>query len=243
MALTFDPTKAETTPVALTVHKNSLDNTGSKKHVVLVEVDRQPSQVLSQATKRGYAQRIAPMIDMQESATLPPAGQQVFGTMAYVNRDRSLYRVSLNGANNGPAWSHVLGTRTFKPLPMGGWDLATQSPNQYGINVTPTPEGFKAEFSFNFNRSAFTYNVGGNWSVAGTFIPPELRTVQYAESIFPVNYLVNGSLRQLVARISFFDGTLSLIYPFGGTVEITQGGQLYLPAVMWTANKLYTVDS
>ena len=243
VALTFDPTKAETTPVALTVHKNNLDSTGGKKHVVLVEVDRQPSQVLSQATKRGYAQRIAPMIDMQDSATLPSASQQIFGSMAYVNRDRALYRVSLNGANQGAAWSHVLGTKTVKPLPMGGWDISTQSPNQYGINVTPTPEGFKAECSFNYIRSAFSYNVGGSWSVLGTFIPPELRTVQYAESMFPVVYLVGGSIRQLVARVSFFDGTLSLINPFGGTVEMTQGGQLNVPAVMWTANKLYTTDA
>lgn len=243
VTLTFDPAKAETTPVSVGAYTNSLDNTGGKKHVVLVEVDREPSQVLSQANKRFYAQRIAPMIDMQDAVTLPPANQQVFGTMAYVNKERALYRVSLNGANNGPAWSHVLGTKTVKPLAMGGWDISTQSPNQYGINVTPTPEGFKAECSFNYVRSAFSYNVGGEWSVLGTFIPPELRTVQYAESMFPVIYIYRGSLRQLVARVSFYDGTLSLINPWGGTVEVTQGGQLNVPGVMWTANKLYTTDA
>lgn len=243
VALTFDPTKAETAPVALTVHKNNLDNTGGKKHVVLVEVDRQPSQVLSQATKRGYSQRIAPMIDMQDSATLPPANQQIFGTMAYVNSDRSLYRVSLNGANNAPAWSHVLGTKTVKPLGMGGWDISTQSPNQYGINVTPTPEGFKAECSLTYTRAAFGYNIGGSWSVCGTLIPPELRTVQYAEHMFPLVYDTGRGLLHLTGRISFFDGTLSLINQNGGTVNLNQGGFLHLPSVAWTANKLYTVDA
>lgn len=243
VALTFDPTKAETAPVALTVHKNSLDNTGGKKHVVLVEVDRQPSQVLSQATKRGYSQRIAPMIDMQDSGTLPPANQQIFGTMAYVNSDRSLYRVSLNGANNGPAWSHVLGTKTVRPLGMGGWDISNQSPNQYGINVTPTPEGFKAECSLTYVRSAFGFNIGGSWSICGTFIPPELRTTQYSEHMFPLVYDTGRGLAPLVGRVSFFDGTLSLISQNGGTVNINQGGFLHLPSVSWTANKLYTVNA
>ena len=172
--------------------------------MVLVEVDRQPSQVLSQATKRGYAQRIAPMIDMQDSATLPPVTSRCSGAwrMSIVTVRFTAYR--LTEQIKARAWSHVLGTKTVKPLSMGGWDISTQSPNQYGINVTPTPEGFKAECSFNYIRSAFSYNVGGSWSVLGTFIPPELRTVQYAESMFPVVYLVGGSIRQLVARVSFF---------------------------------------
>lgn len=245
VALTFDPTKAETTPVALTVHNNNLDSTGGKKHVVLVEVDRQPSQVLSQATKRGYAQRIAPMIDMQDSATLPPANQQVFGSMAYVNRERTLYRVSLiNEGAGGPQWSRVLGTSTVAPLDMGGWERSTQSPNQYGFWSTPVPEGFKIECSLTYRRSAFDYRVGNDWNVMGTFIPERLRTRQYSEHMFPVVYDTGRGIRHLTGRISFFDGTISLINHLGGdAVTINQGGFLHVPYIAWIANKIYVTDA
>lgn len=243
VALTFDPTKAETAPVELTVHKGQVDNTGGKRSVVLVEVDRKPSQVLSQATKRGYAQRIAPMIDMQDSDTLPPAKEQIFGTMAYVNRDRALYRASLVGGQEGVQWAHVLGTTTIAPLDMGGWERSTQSPNKDGFWSTPVPNGFKIECSLTFRRVAFNYNVGGNWSVMGTFIPERLRTVQYAEHMFPVVYDTGRGIIHLTGRISFFDGTISLINQGGGTVTINQGGFLHVPYVAWVANKIYTTSA
>lgn len=243
VALTFDPTKAETAPVELTVHKGQVDNTGGKRSVVLVEVDRKPSQVLSQATKRGYAQRIAPMIDMQDSTTLPPAKEQIFGTMAYVNRDRSLYRASLVGGQEGVQWAHVLGTTTVAPLDMGGWERSTQSPNKDGFWSTPVPNGFKIECSLTFRRVAFNYNVGGDWSVMGTFIPKWLRTVQYSEHMFPVVYDTGQGIIHLTGRISFFDGTISLISQGGGVVTINQGGFLHVPYVAWVANKIYTTSA
>lgn len=243
VALTFDPTKAETAPVELTIHKGQLDNTGGKRSVVLVEVDRKPSQVLSQATKRGYAQRIAPMIDMQDSTTLPPAKEQIFGTMAYVNRDRALYRASLIGGQEGAQWAHVLGTTTIAPLDMGGWERSTQSPNKDGFWSTPVPNGFKIECSLTFRRVAFNYNVGGDWSVMGTFIPERLRTVQYAEHMFPVVYDTGRGIIHLTGRISFFDGTISLINQGGGVVTVNQGGFLHVPYVAWVANKIYTTSA
>lgn len=243
VALTFDPTKAETAPVELTVHKGQVDNTSGKRSVVLVEVDRKPSQVLSQATKRGYAQRIAPMIDMQDSTTLPPAKEQIFGTMAYVNRDRALYRASLVGGQEGVQWAHVLGTTTVAPLDMGGWERSTQSPNKDGFWSTPVPNGFKIECSLTFRRVAFSYNVGGDWSVMGTFIPERLRTVQYAEHMFPVVYDTGRGIIHLTGRISFFDGTISLINQGGGAVTINQGGSLHVPYVAWVANKIYTTSA
>ena len=243
VALTFDQTKAETAPVELTVHKGRVDNTGGKRSVVLVEVDRKPSQVLSQATKRYYAQRIAPMIDMQDSETLPPAKEQVFGTMAYVNRDRALYRASLVGGQEGAQWAHVLGTTTIAPLDMGGWERSTQSPNKDGFWSTPVPNGFKIECSLTFRRAAFDYRVGGDWSVMGTFIPERLRTVQYSEHMFPVVYDTGRGIIHLTGRISFFDGTISLINQGGGAVTINQGGSLHVPYVSWVANKIYTTSA
>lgn len=243
VALTFDQTKAETAPVELTVHRGQVDNTGGKRSVVLVEVDRKPSQVLSQATKRYYAQRIAPMIDMQDSQTLPPAQEQVFGTMAYVNRDRALYRASLIGGQEGAQWAHVLGTTTVAPLDMGGWERSTQSPNKDGFWSTPVPNGFKVECSLTFRRVAFNYNVGGGWSVMGTFIPERLRTTQYSEHMFPVVYDTGRGIIHLTGRISFFDGTLSLINQGGGEVTINQGGFLHVPYVAWVANKIYTTSA
>ena len=242
ITLTFDPAKAETAPVSIQAFTNALDNTGGKKHVVLVEVDRQPSQVLSQATKRRYAQRIAPMIDMQESASLPPARQQVFGTMAYVNKDRSIYRASLINGKDEAQWAHVLGTKTVAPLSMPGWERSDRSPNQYGFWLTPVPEGFKVECSLVFKRAAFDYTIGGDWNVLGYFIPEHLRTVQYAELMFPVVYDTGRGIHHMTGRISFFDGALSLISRDGARVNINQGGYLHVPYTSWVANKIYTVS-
>lgn len=243
VTLTFDPAKAESTPVSIGAYTNALDNTGGKKHVVLVEVDREPSQVLSQAKKRFYSQRIAPMIDMQEAVSLPPANQQVFGTMAYVNKERALYRASLVNGEDGAKWAHVLGTTSVAPLSMPGWDKSDRSPNQYGFWATPVPEGFKIECSLVFKRSAFDYVVGGDWNVLGYFIPERLRTVQYSELMMPVVYDTGRGIHHMTGRVSFYDGTLSLISRDGARVNINQGGYLHIPSISWVANKIYTTSA
>lgn len=243
VTLTFDPAKAESTPVSIGAYTNALDNTGGKKHVVLVEVDREPSQVLSQAKKRFYAQRIAPMIDMQEAVTLPPATQQVFGTMAYVNKERALYRASLVNGEDGAKWAHVLGTTSVSPLDMPGWEKSDRSPNQYGFWATPVPEGFKIECSLVFKRSAFDYVVGGDWNVLGYFIPERLRTRQYSELMMPVVYDTGRGIHHMTGRVSFYDGTLSLISRDGARVNINQGGYLHVPYLAWVANKIYTTSA
>lgn len=243
VTLTFDPAKAESTPVSIGAYTNALDNTGGKKHVVLVEVDREPSQVLSQAKKRFYSQRIAPMIDMQEAVSLPPANQQVFGTMAYVNKERSLYRASLVNGEDGAKWAHVLGTTSVAPLTMPGWEKSDRSPNQYGFWATPVPEGFKIECSLVFKRSAFDYAVGGDWNVLGYFIPERLRTVQYAELMMPVVFDTGRGIHHMTGRVSFYDGTLSLISRDGTRVNINQGGYLHVPYLAWVANKIYTTSA
>ena len=243
VTLTFDPAKAESTPVSIGAYTNSLDNTGGKKHVVLVEVDREPSQVLSQAKKRFYSQRIAPMIDMQDAVSLPPANQQVFGTMAYVNKERSLYRASLVNGEDGAKWAHVLGTTSVAPLTMPGWEKSDRSPNQYGFWATPVPEGFKIECSLVFKRSAFDYTVGGDWNVLGYFIPERLRTVQYSELMMPVVYDTGRGIHHMTGRVSFYDGTLSLISRDASRVNINQGGYLHIPSISWVANKIYTTSA
>lgn len=243
VTLTFDPAKADSTPVSIGAYTNALDNTGGKKHVVLVEVDREPSQVLSQAKKRFYSQRIAPMIDMQEAVSLPPANQQVFGTMAYVNKERALYRASLVNGQDGAKWAHVLGTTSVSPLGMPGWEKSDRSPNQYGFWATPVPEGFKIECSLVFKRSAFDYVVGGDWNVLGYFIPERLRTVQYSELMMPVVFDTGRGIHHLTGRVSFYDGTLSLISRDGARVSINQGGYLHVPYLAWVANKIYTTSA
>lgn len=243
VTLTFDPAKAESTPVSIGAYTNALDNTGGKKHVVLVEVDRAPSQVLSQAEKRFYSQRIAPMIDMQEAVSLPPANQQVFGTMAYVNKERALYRASLVNGKDGAKWAHVLGTTSVSPLDMPGWEKSDRSPNQYGFWATPVPEGFKIECSLIFKRSAFDYAVGGDWNVLGYFIPERLRTVQYSELMMPVVFDTGRGIHHMTGRVSFYDGTLSLISRDGARVSINQGGYLHVPYFAWVANKIYTTSA
>lgn len=243
VTLTFDPAKAESTPVSIGAYTNALDNTGGKKHVVLAEVDREPSQVLSQAKKRFYAQRIAPMIDMQEAVTLPPATQQVFGTMAYINKERSVYRASLTNGEDGAKWAHVLGTTSVAPLDMPGWEKSDRSPNQYGFWATPVPEGFKIECSLIFKRSAFDYVVGGDWNVLGYFIPERLRTRQYSELMMPVVYDTGRGIHHMTGRVSFYDGSLSLISRDGARVNINQGGYLHVPYLAWVANKIYTTSA
>ena len=239
ITITHDPVKAATEPAKLMVWKGNLDYTGGKKHLIMVRIDREPNQVLTAAKKQDYKPRIAPSLDVQDAAALPPAEGEIFGTQYFVNDERSVYRTSI--VKGREEWARILGTRMIKPLDMPGWKLAEASPNQYGFASTPVPAGFKLDFSAMYQRDAFDYVVGENWSVLGTFIPENFRTTQYAETMFPVAYDTGHGIYTLIARVSFFDGTLSLISQ-NGNVTISRNGALHIPSISWVANKVYVTD-
>lgn len=242
LAIVLDPLRQSTDPVKLELFKAPITYSGGRKYVVLAEITRRPNELLSQATVKMKKPSIAPTITVQDVAGLPYAKSQPFGTMAYVNSERSLYRRSAVDGS-GDVWARVIGSRQTPTNFMPGWVLSSTSPNNAGIVTTPITEGFYCQFSGTLGRNAFDYTVTREWSVLGVLIPENLRTKKYTETIFPALWNTKASgIFPLVCRINFFEGYISVRANSDINIPIERHGELHIPAVSWVADKSNIID-
>lgn len=242
LAIVLDPLRQDTEPVKLELFKAPITYSGGRKYVVLTEITRRPNELLSQATVKMKKPSIAPTITVQEVAGLPDAKTQPFGTMAYVNSERSLYRRSAVGGS-GDVWARVIGARQTPVLGMPGWSLAPISPNNAGIITTPITEGFYCQFSGILRREAFDYTVGWEMSNLGVLIPEPLRTKTYRETIFPAFWNTRASgVFPLICRIQFRTGEIHVRANNSTPIPFERGGELHIPAVSWVADKSNIID-
>lgn len=241
LAIVLDPLRQDTEPLKLELFKAPIDYGGNKKFLVFCEIIRKPNELLSQAKVNIKKPRVSPSIDVQDFDNLPPAKTQPFGTIAYVNSERSFYRRStVNGS--GETWARVSGSRQNSIKQMGGWGYSPSSPNTSGIVTTPIADGFLCNFSGTFGRVVFGYTVGTEWSVMGSFIPDHLLTTHYSETIFPVLYNTKSSgVLELICRVQFNTGNISLRAK-SGSVFIENGGELHIPAISWVSNKSNIIE-
>lgn len=242
LALVLDPLRQDTEPLKLELFKAPINYSNGRKFLIFAEITRRPNELLSQATVRMKKPHIAPTLTAQEVAALPEPRTQPFGTMAYVNGERSLYRrSSVDGS--GEVWARVMGSRQTQMQGMPGWLLATSSPNNAGIVTTPIPEGFYCQFSGVLRREAFDYGVGWEWSNLGVFIPDPLRTKNYRETIFPAIWNTRASgIFPVLCRIQFMTGRIDVRANNNTRVPIETGGELHIPAVSWVADKSNIID-
>lgn len=242
LAIVLDPIRQATEPVKLELVKAPISYSGGRKFVVLAEITRRPNELLSQATVKMKKPSIAPTITVQGVEGLPEAKSQPFGTMAYVNNERSLYRRSAVGGS-GEVWARVLGSKQTPISGMPGWILSATSPNNAGIVTTPISEGFLCQFSGVLGRVAFDYTVGWEWSNLGVFIPDALRTKTYRETIFPAFWNTKASgIFPVVCRIQFMTGEIHVRANNNTPIPFERGGELHIPAVSWVADKSNIID-
>lgn len=242
LAIVLDPLRQSTEPVKLELFKAPITYSGGRKYVVLAEITRRPNELLSQATVKMKKPSIAPTITVQEVAGLPEAKTQPFGTMAYVNSERSLYRRSAVGGS-GDVWARVIGSRQTPAQGMPGWSLQSSSPNNVGVVTTPITEGFFCQFSGVLGRVAFGYTVGMEWSNLGVIIPEPLRTKTYRETIFPAIWNTRASgVFPVLCRIQFMSGNIDVRANSDVRIPFERGGELHIPAVSWVADKSNIID-
>src|SRR5699024_9148291 len=79
IALQYDPLRAAR-PVQLGAF-TGLDRTQGKQYVVLHEIDREPDQLLTEATRRWVRPRVVPTIMVSRPRELPPASSVLWGTV------------------------------------------------------------------------------------------------------------------------------------------------------------------
>lgn len=242
LAIVLDPLRQDTEPLKLELFKAPIDYSGNKKFLVFCEIIRKPNELLSQAKVNIKKPRVSPSIDVQDFDNLPPAKTQPFGTIAYVNSERSFYRRSAVGGS-GEVWARVIGSRQTPAQGMPGWSLQSSSPNNVGIVTTPITEGFFCQFSGVLGRVAFGYTVGMEWSNLGVIIPEPLRTKTYRETIFPAIWNTRASgVFPVLCRIQFMGGNIDVRANNDVRIPFERGGELHIPAVSWVADKSNIID-
>lgn len=242
LALVLDPLRQNTEPLKLELFKAPINYSNGKKYLVFAEITRRPNELLSQATVKMKKPHIAPTLTAQEVSALPEPRTQPFGTMAYINSERSLYRRSAIGGSS-EVWARVMGARQTPVLGMPGWSLAPISPNNAGIIATPITEGFYCQFSGILRREAFDYTVGWEMSNLGVLIPEPLRTRNYRETIFPAFWNTKASgVFPLICRIQFMTGEIHVRANNSTPIPFERGGELHIPAVSWVADKSNIID-
>lgn len=242
LAVVLDPLRQSTEPLKLELFKAPIDYSGGKKYLVFAEITRRPNELLSQATVKMKKPSVAPTLTAADVQALPEPKTQPFGTMAYINSERSFYRRSaVNGS--GEVWARVIGSRQIPTNFMPGWIPSPSTPNNVGIVTTPISDGFFCQYSGILSRNAFDYQVGREWSVLGVLIPENLRTKKYTETIFPALWNTKASgVFPVICRINFMEGYISIRANSDITVPIERHGELHIPAVSWVSDKSNIIE-
>lgn len=106
--LTYDPT-AHTSPggpISLQMYAGEPPTSMGRFHLVLWKLTRRPNQLLTDATISRVRPRVAPPIYVWEESHVPPAGQQLSGTLCVVGETGNIYRVSSSATDESgdPIW-------------------------------------------------------------------------------------------------------------------------------------------
>lgn len=231
IALCYEPLNTAK-PVSLKVVTGALDETAGKEWLVLHKVTRQPNQLLTDAKVQTVKASIAPLINVRNFDDLPSPSEVLVSAMAFVSSEEALYRVS--GVQGSLSWHRISGDSSANPLSMPQWDTSTTHPQ--GISMKPTPGGWECNFSGQIIRNTNTFRFASSgWSLAGTLIPPALRTSS-PKSIQLIGAYYHGAqgIYPVGVNINFQTGDVSLRRASQDAIEIREGGAVSFE-VTWTA--------
>lgn len=108
VGLVYDPAKAETAagPITLAAWTAPADYSGGKSRLVFYTIERQPSQVLSQAKMTEFRPRLSPQIVVSTENHLPRAGNMLVDTVA-VARDSGRQWRAHSDNNGNMKWAEL----------------------------------------------------------------------------------------------------------------------------------------
>lgn len=216
VALQYDPLRASM-PVKLVV-VTSLDRTQGKAYLPLHTVRRAPDQLLTQATISTVSAKISPQIQVDTSASLPPASSVLWGTKAWCWRENAGYRASWG------SWVPITGYNV-QPNSITDWAWGTGATG--GIAVQPIKGGWQCSFSGTLRRTGASYTYPqGTWATLGSVVPA---------GFLPRDLVVGVAIAApyfMFVRIGA-DGVMQL-YPYGSAAEIKTNWEINFQ-FSWTA--------
>lgn len=211
IVLRYSPTDGAM-PVRLVV-VTSLDRTQGKEYLVLWTVRREPNQLLTNAQVTKVRPIIAPTIMVDTKDQLPAVESVLYGTRAWCYMTNEEYRAaSANG------WEPI-GPRRVDVPNAPGWSVTSPTG---GMVVSNISGGYLCQFTGNFAREGFQYDIPTTFHSMGVFIPVGYRPAANIYGLFNSNDDVGEY------RISP-DGTISL-RSRGNTITMRPGKALPVSA-------------
>ena len=98
VTITYDPRDFKTNPVRIQVYPGEPPTSQGRVHLLLYTVERQPNQLLTQATVTRYRPYTAGLLSVQNRNQLPDPGQYPAGTVVIPSADGHGIYVRRNGA-------------------------------------------------------------------------------------------------------------------------------------------------
>ena len=133
VTITYDPRDFKTNPVRIQVYPGEPPTSQGRVHLLLYTVERQPNQLLTQATVTRYRPYTAGLLSVQNRNQLPDPGQYPAGTVVIPSADGHGIYVRRNGALE---WVNPL-AGTWRPVQRIGSAWETQSERPLRARTVP----------------------------------------------------------------------------------------------------------
>lgn len=132
VCLTFDPRREDepTGPIHVEVYAGEPPTTHGRVHLLLHTVQREPNQLLSQATKTRYRPYTAGLLSVQNRNQLPDASEYPAGTVVVPSAEGHGIYVRQNG---GHRWLDAVAHKADRP---GSWRSMTLADNALEVSGT-----------------------------------------------------------------------------------------------------------
>ena len=114
VTITYDPRDFKTNPVKIQVYPGEPPTSQGRVHLLLYTVERQPNQLLTQATVTRYRPYTAGLLSVQDRNQLPDPKEYPAGTLVVPSAEGHGIYVRQNG---GHKWLDPISHKTDKPGP------------------------------------------------------------------------------------------------------------------------------
>lgn len=182
VTVTYDPRLFKTTPLKVEVYPGPPPTTYGRDHVVLFKVQREPNQLLSQATRTPVNQWLGNIINVWAETQLPDPTHVEYGTLAVVLRGNQPTLYTSRGVHG---WVNVLSSEWVNLPGYNQWQpFSTLAPRV-------RREGNNVHLSGRFNYTGTSSNT-----LRITTLEPEFRPTREIWVDVPSNpYNFSSTLR------------------------------------------------
>lgn len=210
LTLTYDPLNESSPqgPVRVQNWEGEPPKTGGKEHVILYTVTRQRSQLLTDATVQQYRQGICPVIRVSLESQMPPAEDQIYGSICEVANSNQRFRVTYGAnptASTEPWWEEI------DPKPYDSGDMTFASEGHVPGNDIGRLPRYRREGDWVSLYGSFSRSGGSNFQKGGDYYFGSIRSIADRplsshvqitagskwDTVFRVEILTNGQVRAM----------------------------------------------